>query len=157
MHHVGVTNLLIRLCQILLLRTRNNKKTSRNWFGDASGVQVNHLCLMLYLHCGIYCWQKERIAQGIWRPVLGPLQLLLHAVPLYGIQPPSRTGFPSDALMNFVTQAFNIPNGEVRNAAIKVTTEVYRLMGPPIDKYLKGIKPLIREVPFPPQVILIWR
>ncbi|KAG0602198.1 hypothetical protein M758_11G166900 [Ceratodon purpureus] len=84
--------------------------------------------------------------QGIWRPVLGRLQLLLHAVPLYGIQPPSRTGFPSDALMNFVTQAFNSPNGEVRNAAIKVTTEVYRLMGPPIDKYLKGIKPLIREI-----------
>jgi centrosomal protein CEP104 len=97
----------------------------------------------------------ECIAQGIWRPVLGRLQLLLHAVPLYGIQPPSRTGFPSDALMNFVTQAFNSPNGEVRNAAIKVTTEVYRLMGPPIDKYLKGIKPLIREVPFPPQVKLI--
>lgn len=93
---------------------------------------------------------RERVAQGIWRPVVGRLQLLLHAVPLYGIQPPSRAGFPSDALMNFVTQAFNSPNGEVRNAAIKVTTEVYRLMGPPIEKYLKGIKPLIKEVPFAP-------
>jgi len=92
----------------------------------------------------------EHVAQGIWRPVLGRLQLLLHAVPLYGIQPPSRTGFPSDALMNFVTQAFNSPNGEVRNAAIKVTTEVYRLMGPSVEKYLKGIKPLIKEVPFAP-------
>ena len=72
----------------------------------------------------------EHIAEGIWRPVLGRLQLLLHAVPLYGLQPPNRTTFPLDALLNFVAQAFISPNGEVRNAAIKVTIEVYRLMGP---------------------------
>ncbi|XP_024402111.1 uncharacterized protein [Physcomitrium patens] len=84
--------------------------------------------------------------QANWRPVLGRLQLLQHAVPLYGIQPPNGTGFPSDALMNFVIQAFNNPNGEVRNQAIKVTTEVYRSIGPSVDKYLKGIKPLIKEI-----------
>ena len=96
------------------------------------------------------------VGQGIWRPVLGRLQLLLHAVPLYGIQPPGRTGFPPDALMSFVTQAFNSPNGEVRNAAIKVTTEVYRLMGSPVEKYLKGIKPLIKEViHYPPFASLL--
>lgn len=86
------------------------------------------------------------IDQGVWRPVLGRLQLLLNAIPLFGIQPPDRSGFSSEDLMTFVSQAFNSPNGDVRNTAIKVTTEVYRLMGPPVEKYLKGIKPVIREV-----------
>ncbi len=48
--------------------------------------------------------------------------------------------------MSFVGQAFNSPNGDVRNAAVKVTTEVYRLMGAPIEKYLKNVKPVVREV-----------
>ena len=100
----------------------------------------------------VFALEKEHIEQSIWRPVLGRLQLLLHVAPLYGIQPPSRTGFPSYALMDFVIQAFNSPNGEVRNAVIKVTTEVYRLKRPWIDKYLKGIKSLIREVLFVPEV-----
>ena len=54
--------------------------------------------------------------------------------------------------MDFRTQTFNNPNGEVRNATIKVATKMYRLMGPHIDRYLKGIKPLIREVLFVPEV-----
>lgn len=84
--------------------------------------------------------------QGIWRPFLGRLQLLLVAIPRFGLQPPNRMGFSSDPLMSFVGQAFNSPNGDVRNAAVKVTTEVYRLMGAPIEKYLKNVKPVVREV-----------
>jgi hypothetical protein len=86
------------------------------------------------------------IGQGIWRPVLGRLHLLLNAIPLFGIQHPGCSGFSSEDLMTFVSQAFNSPNGDVRNTAIKVTTEVYRLMGAPVEKFLKGIKPVIREV-----------
>jgi len=48
--------------------------------------------------------------------------------------------------MYFIDQAFNNANGDVRNIAIKVTTEVYRLMGSLIEKYLKNIKALVREV-----------
>ena len=102
---------------------------------------------LLYIFV-VFTLEKEHIEQGIWRPMLGWLQLLLYAVQLYGIEPPSGIGFPLDVLMDFGTQAFNSPNGEVRNVAIKVATKVYRLMGPWIDKYLKGIKPLIREVLF---------
>lgn len=123
---------------------------------ETTGKNV-YMCVFIYIFMDVCVLDIEKyvvtFGQGIWRPVLGRLQLLLHAVPLYGIQPPSRTGFPSDALMNFVTQAFNSPNGEVRNAAVKVTTEVYRLMGPPVEKYLKGIKPLIKEVPCAPSYI----
>ena len=54
--------------------------------------------------------------------------------------------------MDFVIQAFNSLNGEVSNAVIKVEMEVYTLMGPQIDKYLRSIKPLIGEVLFVPEV-----
>ena len=105
-------------------------------------LHLHHELLHIFV---VFTLEKEHIEHDIWRPVLGRLQLLLHAVLLYGIQPSSRIGFPLDALMDFATQAFdNSPNGEVSNVAIKVATEVYRLMRPQIDKYLKDIKPLIR-------------
>eukprot|EP01018_Ginkgo_biloba_P003414 Gb_38463 [translate_table: standard] len=88
---------------------------------------------------------KAPKSQAIWRPVLGRLQLLLGAVPSFGLQPSNRSGFQTEALMSFITQSFTSPNGEVRNAAVKVTTEVYKLMGLQVEKYLKGVKPLIRE------------
>ena len=48
--------------------------------------------------------------------------------------------------MAFIIHSFGSPNGEVRNAAVKATVEVYRLMGPPLEKFLKGVKPAIHEV-----------
>ena len=79
---------------------------------------------------------------------MGRLQLLLLAIPAFGLQPPNKMGVPTEPLMAFVSQAFNSANGDVRNAAVKVTTEVYRLMGAPVEKYLKNVKPLVREVNF---------
>ena len=55
-------------------------------------------------------------------------------------------GLQTEPLMFFIDQAFNNPNGDVRNIAVKVTIEVYKLMGSPIEKYLKNVKPVVREV-----------
>jgi hypothetical protein len=66
-------------------------------------------------------------------------------------------GVPTEPLMAFVGQAFNSANGDVRNAAVKVTTEVYRLMGAPVEKYLKNVKPLVREVNFVTIPLLLTR
>lgn len=66
---------------------------------------------------------------------------------MFGLQPQNRGGFNADALMAFVVQGFNSPNGDVRNAAVKVTTEVFKLMGFQVEKFLKGIKSAMREVP----------
>ncbi|CAM6084497.1 unnamed protein product [Calypogeia fissa] len=84
--------------------------------------------------------------QAIWKPVLGRLNWLLVAIPAFGVQPQSRQGFSSETLMSYVSHAINNPNGEVRNASVKVTTEVYKIMGATVERYLKGIKPMIREV-----------
>ncbi|BBN12831.1 centrosomal protein CEP104 [Marchantia polymorpha subsp. ruderalis] len=98
------------------------------------------------LHIVAHHMLKTPKSQSIWRPVFGRLQWLLAAIPVFGVQPNSKTGFMSEVLMSFVHQAFTSPNGEVRNAAVKVTTEVYKLMGATVERYLKGIKPIIREV-----------
>lgn len=52
-------------------------------------------------------------------------------VPLMGI---SRTGdgFELGELMNFVGKAYNSPNADVRSEAVRVTKEVYDLVGPAI-------------------------
>ncbi|BBN12830.1 centrosomal protein CEP104 [Marchantia polymorpha subsp. ruderalis] len=97
------------------------------------------------LHIVAHHMLKTPKSQSIWRPVFGRLQWLLAAIPVFGVQPNSKTGFMSEVLMSFVHQAFTSPNGEVRNAAVKVTTEVYKLMGATVERYLKGIKPIIRE------------
>ncbi|KAJ7542650.1 hypothetical protein O6H91_09G005300 [Diphasiastrum complanatum] len=83
--------------------------------------------------------------QAIWKPVLGRLQFLLMAVPNFKLQPQNQLGFSLDSLMAFVVLCFSSPSGEVRNAAMKVTNEVYKLLGPPVEKYLKGVKPVIYE------------
>lgn len=62
------------------------------------------------------------------------------------MHPPNKMGLQTEPLMLFIDQAFNNANGDVRNIAVKVTTEVFRLMGSPIEKYLKNVKPLVREV-----------
>lgn len=86
------------------------------------------------------------MVQATWRPLLGRLQLLFVAIPMFGLQPLNQAGFPVEALIPFITQSFGSPNGEVRNAAVRATVEAYRLMGPPLEKFLKGVKPAIHEV-----------
>ncbi|GIL71611.1 hypothetical protein Vretimale_933 [Volvox reticuliferus] len=83
--------------------------------------------------------------QSAWRPVLGILQLLRDLVPLVGI---SRTGsgFELGELMDFVGKAYNSPNADVRSEAVRVTKEVYDLVGPAIRKCMpKDINPKIKE------------
>ena len=65
---------------------------------------------------------------------------------MFGIQPQCPFGFSLEYLMAFIINSFGSPNGEVRNAAVKATVEVYRLMGPSLEKFLKGVKPAIHEV-----------
>jgi centrosomal protein CEP104 len=77
---------------------------------------------------------------------LGRLQLILVAIPTFGLHPPNKMGLQIEYLMSFVDQAFNNANGDVRNIAVKVITEVYKLMGSPVEKYLKNVKPVVREV-----------
>ncbi|KAI5082848.1 hypothetical protein GOP47_0002591 [Adiantum capillus-veneris] len=89
---------------------------------------------------------KPPKSQATWKPILGRLQLLFIAIPMFGLQSHSQAGFPVEALMAFIIQSFGSPNGEVRNAAVKATVEAYRLMGPPLEKFLKGVKPAIHEV-----------
>nr|XP_024357275.1 uncharacterized protein LOC112273107 isoform X2 [Physcomitrium patens] len=84
--------------------------------------------------------------QTIWRPILGRLQLILMAIPIFGLHPPNKLGLQTEPLMSFIHQAFKNANGDVRNTAVKVTTEVYKHMGSPIEKYLKNVKPVVREV-----------
>ncbi|MCO5578716.1 hypothetical protein L7F22_032561 [Adiantum nelumboides] len=86
------------------------------------------------------------LLQATWKPILGRLQLLFVAIPMFGLQSHSQAGFPLEALMAFIIQSLGSPNGEVRNAAVKATVEAYRLMGPPLEKFLKDVKPAIHEV-----------
>ncbi|XP_024540141.1 centrosomal protein of 104 kDa-like [Selaginella moellendorffii] len=86
---------------------------------------------------------------ALWKPILGRLQWLLVGIPKFGLQPQGRSGSPgfaTEPLMHFVVHCFNYPNGEVRSAAMKVTTEVYKIIGLGVEKFLKGVKPVIREV-----------
>jgi hypothetical protein len=78
--------------------------------------------------------------------VLGRLQLLFVAIPMFGLQPQCPFGFSLECLMAFIVHSFGSPNGEVRNATVKAVVEVYRVIGPPLEKFLKGVKPAIREV-----------
>ncbi|GFR45564.1 hypothetical protein Agub_g6958 [Astrephomene gubernaculifera] len=83
--------------------------------------------------------------QSAWRPVLGILQLLRDLVPQVGISR-NGDGFELNELMEFVGRAFNSPNADVRSEAVRVTREVYDLVGPAIRKCMpKDINPKIRE------------
>lgn len=47
--------------------------------------------------------------------------------------------------MKFVCDSFASANGEVRAQATAVTVEVYRLIGTGVERYLSGLKPVVRE------------
>mmetsp|Transcript_6115 Transcript_6115/g.8292 ORF Transcript_6115/g.8292 Transcript_6115/m.8292 type:complete len:414 (+) Transcript_6115:370-1611(+) len=87
-----------------------------------------------------------------WRPLLARLQLLTHLLPTFGIAharpaPTDTPAFPLDSLMAFVNQAFTSSNGEVRNAAVKLTLEIYKKVGKAVEKFLpKSLKPAIKDI-----------
>ncbi|KXZ41368.1 hypothetical protein GPECTOR_518g498 [Gonium pectorale] len=97
----------------------------------------------LAAHTGIFV--KPIKNQSAWRPVLGILQLLRDLVPLMGISSTGE-GFELNALMEFVGKAYNSANADVRSEAVRVTKEVFDLVGPAIRKCMpKDINPKIKE------------
>ncbi|GLC37245.1 hypothetical protein PLESTB_001144100 [Pleodorina starrii] len=94
-------------------------------------------------HVGVFV--KPVKNQSAWRPVLGILQLLRDLVPLVGISRAGE-GFDLGELMDFVGKAYNSPNADVRSEAVRVTKEVYDLVGPAIRKCMpKDINAKIKE------------
>eukprot|EP00899_Mesostigma_viride_P016474 jgi/Mesvir1/24828/Mv22068-RA.1 len=82
--------------------------------------------------------------QAQWKPVLGRLLLIKRFVDEFGIAP--RGSLSADTVMTYVKAAFASPNGDVRNAATRVTVQVYRAIGTAVDKYTKGLKPAQKDV-----------
>eukprot|EP00898_Chlorokybus_atmophyticus_P007173 jgi/Chlat1/7457/Chrsp6S07499 len=66
-------------------------------------------------------------------------------VPRFGVVP-ANGGLSTESVMTFVKAACSSPNGDVRTAAVRVTVEVYKLLGPGVDKYIKSLKPQIKDV-----------
>ncbi|EFJ48806.1 hypothetical protein VOLCADRAFT_104552 [Volvox carteri f. nagariensis] len=94
-------------------------------------------------HTGIFV--KPVKNQSAWRPVLGILQLLRDLVPLVGISR-SGDGFELGELMDFVGKAYNSPNADVRSEGVRVTKEVFDLVGPAIRKCMpRDINAKIKE------------
>jgi hypothetical protein len=73
------------------------------------------------------------------------LQLQQAFLRTYGLIPQTKAGLPVDQLMKFVCESFASANGEVRAQATAVTVEVYRLIGTGVERYLTGLKPVVRE------------
>ncbi|GAQ85746.1 Galactose-binding domain-like [Klebsormidium nitens] len=84
-------------------------------------------------------------SQAQWKMVLGRLTLQQAFLQTYGLSPSSKSGLPVDQLMKFVCDSFASANGEVRAQATAVTVHVYRLIGTGVERYLSGLKPVVRE------------
>eukprot|EP00798_Chlamydomonas_sp_ICE-L_P028475 gene28475-31625_t len=85
--------------------------------------------------------------QNAWKPVLGILNLLQELVPLLGVaKAGGGEGFDLTEVMEFVGKAYNSANGDTRTAAVRVTKEVFDIVGQAIRKTLPGdINPKIKE------------
>ncbi|GAX83266.1 hypothetical protein CEUSTIGMA_g10692.t1 [Chlamydomonas eustigma] len=97
-------------------------------------------------------WHPHHLAgnsvknQSAWRPVLGILTILQDLVPVLGVGKAGGGGFELPELMEWVGKCFSSANGEVRSAAVRVTKEVYDLVGPAVRRLLPNdISPKIKE------------
>ena len=136
------------VCVALVKRAGDGNSRIKQQVADTALYLSGHeLCGATVMENAI-CISKAGSSKAAKRGLTGRLELLQDLIPKFGVHDGDSGGahLTLSLVMKFAVTAMDDSSNETRNRAIKVVLECYQFVGDAVRKYLKNLKPAIRDI-----------